>query len=139
MVRPSNRPPPHGHKAPNAHTLTPHNLPRRHCVNTCHQETWQASHRSQGEPLPLGSGLKQYFASGSHVILQHAMEVCNKFEQTHTLPADERDLIVYCEELLPVLATINGVGAAYVGTVRNLIQATQTATHRQQRTARPGT
>jgi hypothetical protein len=81
---------------------------------------WQALGSSEAKPLPIGCGIKSYYASGSCARLQQAMNLCASFAKVNHPPRDQGELMQYCRLLKPALAELHNVGASYVGSMQNL-------------------
>ena len=61
-----------------------------------------------------------HFASGSCARLKHVMDELAQFQQYHSPPTNEDELVAYCQELAPVLTTLETAGTGNVGAVPNL-------------------
>ena len=95
-------PPCHQHSRPPPH----HHFAIDHC---------QAFGSGQPETLPGGSTVAPHFASGSCARLKHVMDELAQFQRNHIPPTNEDELMVYCQVLGPVLATLETAGTEKCG------------------------
>ena len=88
-----------------------------HTVNS--QSNIQASGSGQAEMFSFDGVMTPYVASGSCVVLKRTMEMLAQFAVDHSPPTDNQELLVYCQALGPVLATLHAAGREHVGAVLN--------------------